>query len=98
MIHPANDPVQPGQLSPRALMNRAECAKLLSEAGFPTSRHTLASLASRGGGPPYRKYGRIVVYRWSDALNWAEARMGPFRNTASEGAYLDRQAACGLVE
>ncbi|CAO4157147.1 hypothetical protein DHODJN_25260 [Methylorubrum extorquens] len=90
-----NDPVQPGQLSPCALLNRTQCAKLLSEAGYPTSRHTLASLASRGGGPLYRKYGRIVVYRWSDALEWAEKRLGAFRSTASEGTYLNRHAAGG---
>jgi hypothetical protein len=89
----ATGPAGPDQLSPCALLNREQCAKLLSDAGYPTSRHTLASLASRGGGPLYRKYGRVVVYRWSDALDWAEARLGPFRSTASQGAHLDREAS-----
>lgn len=93
MSYNTTGPVQAGQASPCALINRAQCAKLLSEAGYPTSRHTLASLASRGGGPLYRKYGRVVVYRWSDALDWAQARLGAFRSTASEGAYLNRDAA-----
>lgn len=92
MSYDTTDPVQPGQLSPCVLLNRAQCAKLLNEAGYPTSRHTLASLASRGGGPLYRKYGRIAVYRWSDALEWAEDRLGAFRNSASEGAHLNREA------
>lgn len=78
---------------PGVLLNRGDCAKLLTEAGYPTSRATLATLASRGGGPLYRKYGRVVVYRWSDALEWAEKRLGAFRSTASEGTHLNRHTA-----
>ncbi|MER2264077.1 hypothetical protein [Methylobacterium oxalidis] len=93
MNYDLNGPAHPDRPPSCALLNRAECAKLLTEAGYPTSRTTLATLASRGGGPLYRKYGRIAVYRWSDALEWAEARLGTFRTTAAEGALLNRNGA-----
>ena len=32
---------------------------------------TLATKASRGGGPPYRLFGRKPLYRWGDGLDWA---------------------------
>jgi hypothetical protein len=43
----------------------------------------------RGGGfdgPPFRKFGKTVTYRWGDALAWAEARTSPARvSTAAQG-------------
>ena len=59
------------------VLTRTEAAKVLTESGFPTSPDTLASLASRGGGPPFRKYGRLPLYTTKDLLDWAETRMGP---------------------
>ena len=67
-----------------ALLRRAACAEALTEAGFPVSAKTLATKATRGGGPPYHSFGRIVLYRWGDALAWAEARLGAPRRTTSE--------------
>jgi hypothetical protein len=37
---------------------------------------TLANWAVQGRGPPFRKYGKTPIYRWGDALAWAEARAG----------------------
>jgi hypothetical protein len=34
----------------------------------------LASLATRGGGPEYRRFGKRVVYRMADLLAWAQTR------------------------
>lgn len=45
---------------------------------------TLSTKASRGGGPPYYKFGSRALYRWADALAWAEARLGPPRCSTSE--------------
>ena len=56
------------------LLRRADCARILTSAGFPISPKTLATMASRGGGPPYHKFGRAVLYRWSEALAWAEVQ------------------------
>jgi hypothetical protein len=66
------------------LLRRGVCAVSLTRAGFPISPKTLASMATRGGGPPYHKFGRAVLYRWSDALAWAEARLGPVRRSSSD--------------
>jgi len=37
-----------------ALLTRDRLAEALTEAGYPTKAKTLATKASRGGGPPYR--------------------------------------------
>jgi hypothetical protein len=43
-------------------------------------------MATRGGGPPYHKFGRTVLYRWSDVLAWAEARLSPPFTSTSQAA------------
>jgi hypothetical protein len=52
---------------PDALLLRDETAEQLTLAGFKTASATLATLATRGGGPPYRLFGRRALYRWADA-------------------------------
>jgi hypothetical protein len=59
------------------LLTREAAAAALTAAGFPTSRATLATKASRGGGPAYRKFGYKPLYRWGDLIHWAESRLGP---------------------
>jgi hypothetical protein len=56
------------------LLSRALTAAALTEAGYPISKATLASKATRGGGPPYRLFGRRPLYRWCDVLAWARNR------------------------
>lgn len=67
-----------------ALLRRQRCADGLTQAGYPISPKTLASMVSRGGGPPYHKFGRTVLYRWSEALAWAEARLSPAQSSSSQ--------------
>lgn len=67
-----------------ALLRRVETAAALTHAGFPIAAKTLATMATRGGGPPYRTFGRAVLYRWRDALSWAEGRLSPVRHSSSE--------------
>ena len=67
------------------MLRRHALAHALSAAGYPTAPATLATMATRGGGPPYRLYGRIPLYRWGDALAWAESRLSAPRRTTSEG-------------
>ena len=55
-------------------LSRDATATALTEAGFPTAASTLAAKASRGGGPAYRRFGAKVLYRWGDALEWAQSR------------------------
>ena len=67
------------------LLTREQTATALTKSGFPTSKATLATKASRdGSGPPYRRYGARVLYRWGDALEWAKGRLSPPRSNTSE--------------
>jgi hypothetical protein len=72
---------------PDALLRRNRCAAALTEAGYPTALATLATKATRGGGPPFRKFGRWPLYRWGDALDWARGRLSePMRSTSEADA------------
>lgn len=71
-------------MSPDNLLRRSELAKALTEAGFPVSASTLSTKASRGGGPPFQSFGRIPLYRWGDALAWANSRLSAPRCSTSE--------------
>ncbi len=46
-----------------------------AEAITGLSRATLASLRCRGGGPPFLKLGRRVVYPLSELRAWRDARL-----------------------
>jgi hypothetical protein len=78
------------QLSPDTLLRRKEAAEALTAAGYPTAASTLATKATRGGGPPYLLFGRVPLYKWGNALAWAEGRLSAPRSSTSEH---DRQAA-----
>ena len=67
-----------------ALLTRKQLALALASRGFPVTAPTLATKATRGGGPPYAPWGGRVLYRWRDAIDWAEARLGDVRCTTSE--------------
>jgi hypothetical protein len=71
-------------LDPDTLLGRRPGAEALTEAGYKTSPATLATLASRGGGPRFRHYGSHVVYRWGDLLNWAQSRLGPMVTSTAQ--------------
>jgi len=69
--------------NPESRLRRTELAEALTEAGFPISHTTLQTKATRGGGPPYQLFGRYPLYRWGDALAWAEGRLtAPQRSTS----------------
>jgi hypothetical protein len=63
------------EINPDALLDRKAIAEALTSRGFRTKQSTLATLASRGGGPTFQKYGQRVVYKWADALSWAQSRL-----------------------
>jgi hypothetical protein len=69
---------------PDTLLRRDAVADALTEAGFPVAKTTLATMATRGGGPPYRSFGRVPLYKWDDALAWAQGRLTPARRSTSE--------------
>jgi hypothetical protein len=45
---------------------------------------TLATLATRGGGPPFAKFGAHVQYVWADALAWPQKRTSKTVHSTSE--------------
>ncbi len=68
---------------PNARLTR-DAAAALTEVGFPVATATLATKATRGGGPPFQKFGTRPLYVWRDALAWAQLRLGPVVNSTSE--------------
>jgi hypothetical protein len=75
-----------------ALLPTEPTADALTEKGYTTSPATLETKRCRGGGPPFRRYGKRVLYRWGDALAWAEARLSPPRRSTSEADTEQRAA------
>lgn len=69
---------------PNDLLTRTQTAAALTEAGYPIKAGTLATKATRGGGPPYRVFSSRTLYRWADTLSWAEGRTTAPRRTTSE--------------
>lgn len=80
-------------LDPEALLGRKETAAALTEAGFKVSAETLTTKASRGGGPPYQRFGQRALYKWGDSLDWARSRLSSPRRTAAEHAALEGDVA-----
>ena len=77
---------------PDRLLTRQATAAALTEAGYPTAPATLSTKATRGGGPAFVKFGPRTLYRWRDALAWAESRVSKPRASTAEGD-ADRGAA-----
>jgi hypothetical protein len=69
-----------------ALLNRRDLAAALTAAGYEVSPATLATKASRGGGPPFRRFGRVPLYSWGDGLAWAQARLSALISNTSGAA------------
>jgi hypothetical protein len=67
------------------LLTRDETAVALTAAGYPIRSATLGSKATRGDGPPFKRFGSRSLYRWGDALDWAEGRMAPRKSGSREG-------------
>jgi len=84
------------ELTPESLLTRDRTAAELTAHGFPVAAKTLATLASRGGGPPFRKFGPRAIYSWADALEWAQARLSaPRYSTSERDACVRRSAPAG---
>lgn len=71
-------------ISPDVLLRRKQLADALTQSGFPIAAASLATTATRGGGPPYQLFGRVALYRWGNAMQWAEARLSAPRCSTSE--------------
>jgi hypothetical protein len=65
------------------LLTRDETAVALTASGYPIRSATLGTKATRGGGPPFRRFGTRSLYRWGDVLDWAEGRVVAARRAAA---------------
>ena len=81
---PLIEGLAPVPLSLDTLLRRDDLAKALTAVGYPITTATLATRATRGGSPPYRLWGRYPLYRWGDALAWAEGRLSKPVTSTSE--------------
>jgi len=73
----------PENLTADTRLTRRQLAEMLTAEGFPISPATLATKATRGGGPKFQRFGRIPLYRWGDGLQWAQSRLSaPISNTS----------------
>jgi hypothetical protein len=74
-------------MQPSQFMRRKDAAQYLREKFGVGSPATLAKLATLGGGPIFRKNGRIPVYTTEDLDVWALAQIGkPMRSTSDAKA------------
>ena len=53
---------------------RDEAAQLLQAHGLRTTTASLATMANRGGGPRYRKIGKLCMYPLSELEAWVAQR------------------------
>jgi hypothetical protein len=81
-------------IHPDARLQRKALGAALRDEGFPIADSTLATMAVRGGGPPFQRFGRIPLYTWGTSLMWARGRLSPPLRTTSEA---DRRAVAHQV-
>lgn len=66
------------------LRREEACRYLETEFGLTYAPATLATLATRGGGPAYQLANRTPLYP-KDALDeWARGKLGPLRSSTSD--------------
>lgn len=72
--------------NPETMLTRDVLAVALTEAGYPVTVATLATKATRGGGPDYKLFGRRPLYQWGASLAWAQNRMSAPRASTKRAA------------
>lgn len=70
--------------NPETLLTRSQTGAALRAAGYPVADKTLATKATRGGGPPFRRFGSKPLYQWREALAWAQSRLSAPISSTSE--------------
>jgi N6-adenosine-specific RNA methylase IME4 len=78
-----NQPLQQERVASRNYRRREAAAYIREKYNVPCAEATLATSASRGGGPWFYLFGRIPIYPEQSLDSWVEARMGaPVRSTS----------------
>jgi hypothetical protein len=82
---PWHQPPRPlDAIDPGTFFTRPQLSDTLEECGIPLSADTLATKATRGGGPPFRIFGKSAVYQWADVVEWVRETMGEPACTTAE--------------
>jgi hypothetical protein len=63
---------------------RKGAAEFLTSQGYPVTEATLATKATRGGGPPFVKFGVKPLYDDDECLDWARSRLSKSVTNTSE--------------
>jgi hypothetical protein len=93
-IPPPKIPKSLDSVDPKTFLTRFQVSEALEACGIPLSYDTLATKATRGGGPPFRIFGKSAVYQWCDVVAWVLETMGePARTTSEHRARLDAPAS-----
>jgi hypothetical protein len=71
---------------PDTLFTRPQLAEAAKRANIPVAESSLASMASRGTGPTFAKYGNRVLYRWQDFVQWVASKSTVARSTSEHRA------------
>jgi hypothetical protein len=69
---------------PKYLRRKAAAQYLREHWGLPCSPNTLAKLAVVGGGPTYRRAGRIPLYSVENLDRYVEQKLGKELRTTSD--------------
>jgi hypothetical protein len=83
-IPPPKIPKALDSVDPKTFLTRFQVSEALEACGIPLSYDTLATKATRGGGPPFRIFGKSAVYQWCDVVAWVLETMGEPARTTSE--------------
>jgi hypothetical protein len=71
--------------NPRYFRRREASAYLREKWAMRCAEQTLARYAVEGCGPPFRRFGRDIVYEKSALDAWARSRLsGPIRSTSEQ--------------
>lgn len=65
------------------IFTRTQAARFLQSHGLRTTAASLATMATRGGGPKFLKFGRYAQYRRSDLLEWMRLRCSGLLDSTS---------------
>jgi hypothetical protein len=71
-------------VTPKRDMTRIEAAIYITDHWFPCSPKTLAKLAVVGGGPEFRKAGRVPLYSIAACDRYGRSKIGPLVRSTAE--------------
>lgn len=77
-------------------LNRREAAAYVRGKGLPCAPSTLAKLATLGGGPKFRKFGRNVVHTVTDLDAWIVERLSPIKSSTCDPGQSNAHSPHGV--